>query len=122
MNRRLVVTAVVALGFLALCTQIQAHDDKRLHKATVGEIVAVSADGMQLKTKTGMVTVKYSSKTTFELQKKSVDRSAVRQGDHAGVLGSKLPTGEMMANEVLLGLPAGDPHGAGKSTEKHGHK
>ena len=50
--------------------------------------------------------MKFSSKTKFELDKKAVDKNQVRQGDHAGVIGNKLPTGEVMANEVLLGLPA----------------
>ena len=58
--------------------------------------------------------VKFSSKTKFEIDKKALDKSQVRQGDHAGVIGSKLPTGEVMANEVLLGLPApGATVGAG---------
>jgi hypothetical protein len=59
-----------------------------------------------LKTKTEIVTVKYSSKTKFEFDQKVVDKSAVKKGDRAGVVGSKLPTGEWMANEVILGLPA----------------
>jgi hypothetical protein len=51
------------------------------------------------------VKVKFSSKTKIELDKK-VDKISVRQGDRAGVIGSKLPTGELMANEVILGVPA----------------
>jgi hypothetical protein len=84
-----------------------AHDE-RLHKdnALTGEIVSVTADGLQLKTKMDTVTVRFSSKTKFELDKKAVDKSQVRQGDRAGVIGNKLPTGEVMANEVILGLPA----------------
>ena len=50
--------------------------------------------------------MKYSSKTKFELDKKAVDKDQVRQGEHAGVIGNKLPTGDVMANEVILGLPA----------------
>jgi hypothetical protein len=92
-------TLLVSLSF--------AHDE-RLHKANAltGEIVSVTADGLQLKTKTDTVTVKFSSKTKFELDTKAVDKSQVRQGDRAGVIGNKLPTGAVMANEVILGLPA----------------
>jgi hypothetical protein len=104
MNRRMVLT--LAGTVLLLCSlPLAAHDDK-IHKATIGEIVTVNADGLDLKTKTGIVKVKFSSKTKFELDKKIVDKASVRQGDRAGVIGSKLPTGELMANEVILGVPA----------------
>ena|SRR6267378_3362916 len=99
MNRILMI-AVAALGLLASSTKLTAHDE-RLHKgnALTGEIVAVTADGLQLKTKTETVKVKFSSKTKFELDKKMVDKSQVRQGDRIGVIGSKLPTGEWMAKK-----------------------
>lgn len=111
MNRMFVGTlaAVVLLASSALV----AHDD-RLHKgnALTGEIVSVNADGLQLKTKTDTVKVKFSSKTKFEHDKKQVDKTHVKAGDRAGVIGSKLPSGEVMANEVLLGLPAPNPAAA----------
>ncbi len=102
---RLLASCFAAATLLASLSL--AHDE-RLHKgnALTGEIVAVTADGLQLKTKTDTVTVKFSSKTKFELDKKAVDKSHVRQGDRVGVIGNKLPTGEVMANEVVLGLPA----------------
>ena len=104
MNRRMVLT--LAGAALLLCSlQLTAHDDK-IPKATIGEIVTVNADGLDLKTKSGIVKVKFSSKTKFELDKKVVDKTSVRQGDRAGVIGSKLPTGELMANEVILGVQA----------------
>jgi len=116
-----------ALALLA-SSNLAAHDE-RLHKgnAVTGEIVGVTGDGLQLKTKTETVKVKFSSKTKFELDKQMVDKSQVRQGDRAGVIGSKLPTGEVMANEVLLRLPAPKPAtGAkadpgGKKTTEHMH-
>jgi hypothetical protein len=93
---------------VTLLASLSLVHDERLHEgnALTGEIVAVAADGLQLKTKTDTVTVKFSSKTKFELDKKAVDKNQVRHGDRAGVIGNKLPTGEVMANEVLLGLPA----------------
>jgi len=110
MKRMLITLAAVAL--LASST-LFAHDE-RLHKgnALTGEIVAVQANGFQLKTKTDTVKVKFSSKTKFEHDKKSVDKTHVKPGDRAGVIGNKLPTGEVMANEVLLGLPAPNPAAA----------
>src|SRR5437660_334367 len=115
MNRVLII-AVAALALLASSKKLAAHDE-RLHKgnALTGEIVAVAADGLQLKTKTETVKVKFSSKTKFELDKKMVDKGQVRQGDRIGVIGSKLPTGEVMANEVILGLPAPRPAGETKT-------
>jgi hypothetical protein len=112
---RLLMTCFVA----ALLASLSFAHDERLHKANAltGEIVSVTADGLQLKTKTDTVKVKFSSKTKFELDKKAVDKSQVRQGDHAGVIGSKLPTDEVMANEVLLGLPAPGAR-AGAGTKK----
>ena len=103
----ILTTAFATLVFLASSTTASAHDE-RLHgaNALTGEIVSTTANGLELKTKTDTVTVKFSSKTKFEHDKKEVDKTHVRKGDRAGVIGSKLPTGEVMANQVILGLPA----------------
>jgi hypothetical protein len=98
---------------LAGLMPLAAHDDK-IHKATVGEVITVKADGLEMKTKDGVVRVKYSSRTTFELDKKPAEKSGVKMGDRVGVIGSKLPSGELMANEVILGVPAPKPAGAKK--------
>ena len=113
------MTTMLALGLLVFSSMTFAHDE-RLHKgnAVTGEIVAVTLDGLQLKTKSDTVKVKFSSKTKFELDKKAVDKSSVRRGDRAGVVGSKLPTGEVMANEVILGLPAPNPATSKPAGEK----
>ena len=105
MNRLLLTLWTVT--FLLTSFIASAHDE-RLHgkNALTGEIVSATADGLELKTKTDTVKVKFSSKTKFEHDKKTVDKSHVRKGDRAGVIGSKLPTGEVMANEVILGIPA----------------
>jgi hypothetical protein len=94
-----------------------AHDEG-LHgaNAVTGQVVSANADGMELKTRSDTVKVKFSSKTKFEHDKKAVDKSHVKVGDRAGVVGNKLPTGEWMANEVILGLPAPNP--AAKSGKK----
>ena len=113
------LTAVVILALLMSATMIWAHDE-RLHgaNAVTGHIVNANADGMELKTRTDTVKVKFSSKTKFEHDKKAVDKSHVKVGDRAGVVGNKLPTGEWMANEVILGLPAPNPAGSAKPAPK----
>jgi hypothetical protein len=117
MTRRLALGAV-AMGLLIGSVQMVAHDDK-IHRATVGEVAAATATGLDLKTKDGVVKVKYSSKTTFELNKKPADKSGVKVGDRIGVIGSKLPTGELVAREVLLGLPTPKAPTEKKGDHKH---
>ncbi len=109
MNRML-MTAVATLALLVSSTTLRGHD-ARLHgtNAVTGQVVSANAEGMELKTKTDTVKVKFSSKTKFEHEKKAVDKSHVKVGDRAGVVGNKMPTGEWMANEVILGLPAPNP-------------
>jgi len=109
MNRML-MTAVATLALLVSSTMLWGHDE-RLHgaNAVTGQITAFSADGMDLKVRENTVKVKFSSRTKFEHEKKAVDKSHVKVGDRAGVVGNKLPTGEWMANEVILGLPAPNP-------------
>jgi hypothetical protein len=116
MNRML-MTAFATLALLAVSMMLWGHDE-RLHgaNAVTGQITGVNADGMDLKVRDNIVKVKFSSKTKFEHDKKAVDKSHVKVGDRAGVVGNKLPTGEWMANEVILGLPAPNP--AAKSGKK----
>jgi len=113
MNRML-MTTFAALALLVSTTMLGGHDE-RLHgaNAVTGQITAVNADGMDLKVRDNTVKVKFSSKTKFEHDKKAVDQSHVKVGDRAGVVGNKLPTGEWMANEVILGLPAPNPSAKG---------
>jgi hypothetical protein len=126
MNRML-MTAVATLALLVSSTMLWGHDE-RLHgaNAVTGQVVSANADGMELKTRTDTVKVKFSSKTKFEHDKKAVDKSHVKVGDRAGVVGNKLPTGEWMANEVILGLPApsaaaAPKDGGAKKAPEHKH-
>ena len=109
---------MAAAALLLGSIQLSAHDDK-IHRATVGEVTAANGGGLSLKTKDGIVKVKYSSRTTFELEKKPAEKAAVKTGDRVGVIGSKLPTGELMANEVILGAPAPKSVGAKKPDHRH---
>jgi hypothetical protein len=116
-NRRLTL-ALAAFGLLVGAAQLAAHDDK-IHKATIGEVVSANANGLDLKTKDGIVKIKYSSKTTFELDKKPTDKASVKSRQWISVIGPKLPTGELMANEVILGVPAPNPAAEKKADHKH---
>jgi hypothetical protein len=117
MNRRYTLSLIPAAALLLGSMQLCAHGDK-IHKATIGEVTAANGDGLSLKTKDGIVKVKYSSRTTYDLKKKPADKAAVKTGDRVGVIGSKLPTGELMANEVILGVPAPKPAAAKKPDHK----
>ncbi len=117
MNRRGMIS-LAALLLLGIALPLAAHDDK-IHKATVGQVTAATAEGLDLKTKTATVKVKYSSKTTFELNEKPADKSGVKVGTWVGVIGSKLPSGELMANEVLLNVPAPKAEAPKPSAHKH---
>ncbi|MSV29769.1 MAG: hypothetical protein EXQ52_13635 [Bryobacterales bacterium] len=124
---RLTITTLVTLALLA-SAGVWAHDAK-LHKGKVieGEITSVGVDSFELKTPAGTIKVAFSSKTKFEHGKDTVDKSHLVKGDHAGVIGTKLPTGELVAKEVLLGLPASKesvapkPDQATKKNADHKH-
>lgn len=47
--------------------------------------------------------VTFSSKTKFEHGNATVDRTHVTKGAQISVFGTKLPTGEVVAREVLIG-------------------
>jgi hypothetical protein len=115
MNRILQRCAVA----LAAASLIFAHE-ARLHGANafIGDAVSVSANGLELKTKTGELKINYSSKTKFEMKGKPSTKEALKAGDKVGIAGSKLPNGEVMANEVLIGYT--DPPAAPKkAAHKH---
>jgi hypothetical protein len=81
-----------------------AHDaSKHKGKPIQGEVVNVSSDNVELKTAAGNVPVTFSSKTKFEHGNATVDRTHVTKGAQVSVFGTKLPTGEVVAREVLIG-------------------
>jgi hypothetical protein len=117
MNRFFAMT-----GVALLTAGLMLAHEARLHGANafIGEVTAVTGKGLQLKTKTGVVTVNYSSKTKFEMNEKPSNKKALKVGDKVGVAGSKLPSGEVMANEVLIGYV--DPPAAEKKPVAGEHK
>ena len=104
---RIMITAVATLALLVSSTMLWAHD-ARLHgaNAVTGHIVTANDDGMELKTRTDTAKVKFSSKTKFE--KKALDKSHVKVGDRAGVIGNKLPAADRrMDGQRSTSWPAG---------------
>lgn len=120
--RRLCVM-ILTLGMLTF-TSLWAHD-ARLHQAnaTTGEVTSVGSDNFDLKTAKGSMKVTFSSKTTFEHGGAKVDKSHLAKGDHVGVIGTKLPTGELVAKEILLGIEESgkEAPGKGKAATEHKH-
>lgn len=119
--RRLYVM-ILTLGLLG-STSMWAHD-ARLHQAnaTTGEVTSVGSDNFELKTAKGNVKVTFSSKTTFEHGGAKVDKSHLKKGDHVGVLGTKLPTGELVAKEILLGVEESGKEAPNKAKAATEHK
>ena len=96
--KALAFTALLAFSIPAL-----AHEG---HDAAVGEIVSIAADGFQLKTEKETLSVKFSDKTVFEKDKKTVDKTHLAKGDRVAVTGAKQMSGDTIATQVRLGLPA----------------
>ncbi|MBP6702618.1 MAG: hypothetical protein KA385_03890 [Vicinamibacteria bacterium] len=104
--------ALAFTALLAFALPVFAHEG---HDAIIGEIVSISADGFQLKTEKETITIKFSDKTTFEKDKKPVDKTHLKKGDRVAVTGSKQMSGDTMATHVRLGLPTAKAKPATKS-------
>ena len=100
-------------ALILFALQAAAHDAK-LHKGkpAEGEIVSVAGQKMELKTAAGPITVTLSDKTKYEHGKLTVTKSHLKPGERVSVFGTKLPTGELVAREVLIGTA--DSHAAHK--------
>ena len=107
------VILVLALMGLVSVSTTYAHDAS-LHKGkpTVGEVVSLAKNGLNLQTDAGTTTVTFQEKTTFERGDAQVSPQEIQQGDQLTVFGTKLPTGELVAREVLLPSTSatGDTH------------
>jgi hypothetical protein len=96
------IAALIAA--IALSTVASAHDpSKHKGKPVEGEVVSVADDRFEIKTATGTVPVTYSSKTKFEHGTATVDKTHVTVGERVSVFGTKLPSGELVAREVIIG-------------------
>ena len=107
---RIAITIIAAVA-LTSCSAF-AHDaSKHKGKSVQGEVVSSAGDGFQLKTETGVIPVTFSSKTKFEHGNAAVDKTHVKTGERLTVFGTKLPSGVLVAREVLIGRQV-----AGKET------
>ena len=104
--------ALAFTALLAFSMPVVAHEG---HDAIVGEVVSISADGFQLKTEKETLNIRFSDKTVFEKDKKTVDKSHLAKGDRVAVTGSKQMSGDTMATHVRLGLPTAKAKPAPKS-------
>src|SRR5581483_6815319 len=94
--------ALALIGVLRVSTAY-AHD-VRLHKGkpTVGTVESLSDNGLTLKTAKGNTPVTFQEKTKFERGDAQASAQEIHPGDQVTVFGTKLPSGELVAREVLL--------------------
>lgn len=118
MNRyisRILITLV-----LLVPASMRAHDpSKHKGKAVEGEIVSIAEGRFEMKTESGSVPVTFSSKTKFEHGSQAVTKDHLQKGERVSVFGTKLPTGELVAREVLIGAPKMDHRQKPKAAQKH---
>jgi hypothetical protein len=107
---------------IVLSTVASAHDaSKHKGKPVEGEVIAVTSDRFEIRTAAGAVPVTFSSKTKFEHGSATVDKTHVTKGERVTVFGTKLPSGEMVAREVLIGgADAHQAHPSGSGTAASG--
>jgi hypothetical protein len=65
-------------------------------------VVSRADNGLRLQTATGTTTVTFQDKTTFERGDTKASPQEIQKGDQLTVFGTKLPSGELVAREVLL--------------------
>ena len=121
MSIRNFVMTVVLAGSLST-SMLSAHDSK-LHKgkATDGEVVSVTGNTMVVKTAKGNVNVTLNKDTKYEMDEKAVDVSHFMKGSKVSVVGTKLATGELVAEEVMMTMAKGKAKAASPAEGEHKH-
>lgn len=115
MKQQLLAFAISAV--LVGITPTWAHDaSQHKGKPIEGEVISTSTDRFEIKTASGNVPVTFSSKTKFEHGTAAVDATHVTKGEHVKVFGTKLPSGDFVAREVLIGVAADHSAHGGKDT------
>ena len=94
--------ALTLTGVLGVST-VYAHDAS-LHKGKpiVGKVESLSDNGVNLNTKNGTTPVIFQEKTKFERGDAQASAQEIQKGDQLTVFGTKIPSGELVAREVLL--------------------
>src|SRR5215813_8082575 len=112
--KRIALPTLIAAG-LVVSQIARAHDGvDHEGKGTEGQIVSIADNQFELNTATETLQVTLSSKTKFEYNHQAVDKTHLTKGEHVTVMGTKLPSGEMVAKEVVIGqmdAHAGDHSG-----------
>jgi hypothetical protein len=119
------ILGAVLLAGVCVFSSVEAHD-ARLHKGkpTTGEVVSLDEQALKLKTATGTTTVTLGEETKFERGDKTVTREELKPGQQIRIFGTKLPTGELVAREVLLPAtdsPTASPASHTSQQEKGAH-
>jgi hypothetical protein len=111
--------ALALTGMLGV-SSAYAHDAS-LHKGkpTVGKVESLSENGVTLKTVRGTTPVTFQEKTKFERGDAPASAQEIQTGDQLTVFGTKLPSGELVAREVLL--PATNAKGESHSPSTTHH-
>lgn len=77
----------------------------------------MAGDSFVMKTAKGNMTVTMNKDTKIEHGNMAMDKTQLKKGEKVTVYGTKLPSGEFVAKEVMMGTaPA-----ASKATPEHKH-
>ena len=71
---------------------------------TSGEIISVTENGFVMNTQMGILKVTFSGDTKFECAAETA-QEFLRKGEQVRVLGTKYPSGNVVAREILIGGP-----------------
>jgi hypothetical protein len=106
MYRSILILSAVFFASVCRLTSVEAHDAS-LHKGkpTVGKVESLSDTGVTLTTANGTTPVTFQEKTKFERGDTHASAQEIQPGDQLTVFGTKLPSGELVAREVLLPAP-----------------
>ena len=100
---------------LMFASVLFGHDAK-FHKgnATEGQIVSIDGSNVVMKTAKGDVKVTLNKDTKYEMGDQAVDVNHFKKGDKIAVIGTKLATGEIVAKEMIMPMPAAKGHTEGE--------
>lgn len=109
---------IVALALLVPIAAVAHEASQHKGKPTEGEVVSVEGDRLSISTADGPVVVTLTEATKLEQGDQPTGRDAVKRGVHLSVFGTKLPSGELVAREVIV-----HPAGGGRpgSSDSGGH-
>lgn len=112
MQSNRLVTLLSIASLLLLSSPARAHGEKGHGQVTDGSITAIAGDAMVVETPGGSVSVALDANTQVTAGDRPATRAALTNGAHVMVTGSKLPSGEIAAREVMVHAP-GEQHGGG---------